>query len=150
MGCKIPIKIIFTAVIGVILIIAGSGMLNYAHAGIVFVAHPSVTADTLSKSDIKKIFLGEKIVWENNTGIRLVVLKIPDIKEQFTKTYTGKTPIQFDRFWKKQVFTGQGSAPKSFDTEKDLIDFVAATEGAIGYVSASIKADDVKIITAAD
>jgi ABC-type phosphate transport system substrate-binding protein len=35
------------------------------------------------------------------------------------------------------VFTGQGSMPKTFDTESALMEYVAATPGAIGYVGAS-------------
>ena len=37
--------------------------------------------------------------------------------------------------------------PKSFKTEKALVDFISKTEGAIGYVSSDAKLKNVKIIS---
>ncbi len=46
--------------------------------------------------------------------------------------------MQFERTWRKKVFTGTGSMPKAVKTEKSLIEKVARTGGAIGYVSMGI------------
>jgi hypothetical protein len=32
------------------------------------------------------------------------------------------------------VFSGKGKKPKSFKTSKELLDYVANTEGAVGYI----------------
>ena len=44
------------------------------------------------------------------------------------------------------MFTGKGQMPKMFAEEKKLIEAVASTEGAIGYISAGKETDQVKII----
>ena len=46
----------------------------------------------------------------------------------------GKGDAAFRAAWRSLVFAGQGSMPKTFDTEAALIEYVAATPGAIGYV----------------
>jgi ABC-type phosphate transport system substrate-binding protein len=38
-------------------------------------------------------------------------------------------------YFRTLVFTGKGSPPKSFATTDEIIQYVANTEGAIGYVS---------------
>ncbi len=150
MECKVSIRSFLVAFIGVVLMIFSVVMARPANAGIVFIVNKTVAVDTLSKTDIKKIFLGKKITWENESEVKFVVLDLPAVHDIFTKEYTRKTPSQFGRYWKKQVFTGKGSAPKSFNTEKEVIDFVANMEGAIGYVSSSVQADGVKIPTITD
>jgi ABC-type phosphate transport system substrate-binding protein len=84
------------------------------------------------------IYDGSKIVF--------VVLKGSATHEQFLTDYVGKTDTQFDTFWKKQVFTGKGTPPQAFDSDQAMIDFVAKTAGAIGYVAAGARVANVKTI----
>ena len=65
-------------------------------------------------------------------------------QEAFVKAYVGKTPSGLRNHYKKLVFTGKGSMPKSFEDEAGLIAYVAQTKGAVGYVSASAAGDGVK------
>ncbi len=56
----------------------------------------------------------------------------------------GESPDEFRAQWRKAVFTGQGAMPKTFDSESALIDYVAATLGALGYASRVLQTDKVK------
>jgi ABC-type phosphate transport system substrate-binding protein len=47
------------------------------------------------------------------------------------------TPQQFTNHWRKIVFSGTGKEPRTFDSESELVAFVARTPGAIGYVDSS-------------
>jgi ABC-type phosphate transport system substrate-binding protein len=96
---------------------------------------------------VRNIFLGKKTKWDNGQQIVIVTLKDSETHKNFLKKYIAKTATQFKSYWKKQVFTGKGSVPKSFEKEEDLLDFVAGTEGAIGYVSSGLNTDAVKTIT---
>jgi hypothetical protein len=64
--------------------------------------------------------------------------------EVFLKNHVGESPEEFRTQWRKEIFTGQGSMPKAFDSESDLIEYVAATPGAVGYVSRVSSQDRVK------
>jgi len=114
---------------------------------VIIICHPDVPENSLNKNDIKNIFLGKKTEWGDNKKIIFVVLKENETHETFLKEYVEKTSFQYLNYWKKQVFTGKGKPPKSFDTENELIDYVANTEGAIGYVSAGIEKKNVKVIS---
>ncbi len=50
------------------------------------------------------------------------------------------------KIWKKVVFTGAGTPPKILKTEADLIEFVAETAGAIGYIDAATPHEGVNVI----
>ncbi len=84
---------------------------------------------------MKAIFLGKKTKWANKGKVVPSTLKKGAVNKSFLKKYVKKSPAQFKTYWKKQVFTGKGKAPKSFKTEKALIAYVAKTKGAVGYVS---------------
>lgn len=113
---------------------------------VVIIKNKSVSDSTLSKDDLSKIYLGKKSSWSDGSRIRFVVLE-GSTHAAFLKNYVGKTESQFNTFWKKQVFTGKGSPPEEFNSDKAMVDFVAQTTGAIGYVSAGTDVSKVKTIT---
>jgi ABC-type phosphate transport system substrate-binding protein len=77
-----------------------------------------------------------------------VTLKGGPAHEVFLKNHVGEDPEEFRSQWRKVVFTGQGAMPKAFDSESALIEYVAATPGAIGYVSRFPSQDRVKFLAA--
>ena len=113
---------------------------------VVVISNSSVTESTLSKKDVSSIYLGKKSSWSNGSKISFVVLE-GETHEAFLKNYVGKSESQFNTFWKKQVFTGKGTPPRKLDSEKAMVDFVAGTAGAIGYVSSGTDVSNVKIIS---
>jgi hypothetical protein len=109
------------------------------------ITHPDTHVASLKKKDIRDIFLGRKKSWEKNEKITLATLKEVKAHEQFLKQFVNKTPFQFRNYWREKVFLGESESPKSFETEERLINFVAGTKGAIGYIS-SPTTRSVKII----
>ncbi len=114
---------------------------------IIIIANPDVPTNVLYKKDIKKIFLGKMGKWQNNDKIIPVVLKDESMHKLFLKEYIKRTPSQFKMVWKRAMFTGKGKPPKKFKTEKDMIEYIAKTKGAIGYVTSGTSIDKVKSIT---
>lgn len=74
--------------------------------------------------------------------IRLVVLTEGEIHAAVLHTYAQRAPDQFDKWWKKQVFTGKGAMPAQAKTDAEVVDYVAKTPGAFGYVAKSSAATD--------
>ncbi len=46
------------------------------------------------------------------------------------------SPDEVNRYWVGLVFQGRGSAPRYFDDENALIEYLGKTPGAVGIVSA--------------
>jgi len=114
---------------------------------IVIVGNKSVAESKLNKQDLKNIFLGKKTTWSDNKKIVFVTQDNSSASDQFLTEYVNKSTSQFSSYWKEKVFTGQGTPPKSFASDKELIQFITQTEGAIGFVSSGDGLDNVKKIT---
>ena len=125
-----------------------SGLLSNAFAAdYKVVANKTVSAGSLSKSELQAIFLGEKSKWDDGKPIKIVVLEEGEAHKAFLQSVVGKTPSQFENYWKKLIFTGKAAAPKSFGDTSALVDFVASHSGTIGYVSADQSTGSVKSIS---
>ncbi|UCH95786.1 MAG: substrate-binding domain-containing protein [Candidatus Aminicenantes bacterium] len=118
---------------------------RFIFPGVVVITNPDTGISSLKQKEIREIFTGKKKSWENDGKITLAILKNSKIHKQFLKQFVSKTPSQFRNYWREKVFTGEGSSPRTFETEERLINFVSRTKGAIGYIS-SPKNKRVKII----
>ena len=134
---KVPIIFALVVVLVPSLLFAGD---------VVLIANKNVPDNSLAKEAVKAIFLGEKTKWSDNSRVTFVVLKTPELMDTFMRQFVGKSSFQFDNYWKYQTFTGKGSPPRAFDNAADLIDFVAGTDGAVGYVSKDAPINNVKEI----
>lgn len=112
------------------------------------ICNSSVPHDSLSSGDIQQIFLGRKTRWADDQKISFVLLKEGEIHAEFLKTYLSRTPSQYQAFWRKMVFTGQSGLPPSFSTPEEVLNYVAGTPGAIGYVPAGLSHKGVKVVAA--
>ncbi len=144
---KIGIILVYTAFLGMIFSFPAIEFAGGAFADVLIVTNKGVGKSDLSKGEIKKIFIGQMVKWGNNSKINIVTLKKgSEIHTEFVRTYTGKSPSQFEKYWRKMVFTGKGSIPRSFKTEKELLDYIIKTDGSIGYVSTENRSNEVNII----
>lgn len=111
------------------------------------IVNKGVPEDSVDADTVKAIFLGKKSSWSDGSPIKFVILKSGSTHDVFLKTYVKKTAIQFSTYWKKQVFTGKGTIPKSFDSEGELIAYVASKSGVVGYVSGTADTASVKVVS---
>jgi hypothetical protein len=75
------------------------------------------------------------------------MLKSGPVHGEFVADLVGRSEHRFASYWRQMVFTGKGVPPKSFASEDDLVAFVKATPGAVGYVSPETDVTGVKILT---
>ena len=101
---------------------------------VVVIANKSVKAADVSSDDLKDVFSGDKSSLKDGSHVVPVTLKAGAVHEAFLKKYVGKGDGAFRAAWRSLVFAGTGAMPKTFDTESAVIEYVAATPGAIGYV----------------
>jgi ABC-type phosphate transport system substrate-binding protein len=110
------------------------------------IVHPEVDAASLTKADAKNLLLGNKARWDNGVIVRLAVLSGGKTHDNVITELTSRTPDQFDKYWKKQVFTGKGVMPESAADDAAMLAYVAKTPGSLGYISSQTEASGVKIL----
>ncbi|MFZ0772208.1 MAG: hypothetical protein WCA49_24965 [Candidatus Sulfotelmatobacter sp.] len=113
---------------------------------VVVIVNNQVKATAASKDDIRAVFTGDKTSLSDGSHVTPVTLKGGAAHEVFLKNYVEKSDAAFRTAWRSLVFTGQGSMPKTVDSEAAMLEYVAATPGAIGYVSKVTEHDKVKTL----
>jgi len=111
---------------------------------VVLVANKSVQITEIRDADLRAIFTGQKTRFADGSHAVPVTLKGGPAHEVFLRNHVGESPDEFRAQWRKVVFTGQGAMPKTFDSETAVIEYVAATPGAVGYVSRISPQENVK------
>jgi ABC-type phosphate transport system substrate-binding protein len=129
------------------LLLASLGSWSPARAqDVVLVANKGVQISEITDADLRAIFMGTKTRFADGSHAVPVTLKGGPAHEVFLKNHLSEDPQEFRSQWRKVVFTGQGAMPKAFDSESALIEYVAATPGAVGYVSRFSSQDGVKLL----
>jgi len=113
---------------------------------VVIVANRSVVASQINEAQLREIFTGVRSRLSDGTRTVPVLLKGGPAHEVFLHNYVRDNPEEFRTRWRKAVFTGQGAMPKEFGSEGELLDYVEATQGAIGYVSRVNEKNSVKVL----
>lgn len=114
-----------------------------SYADVMVIVNDSVPETTLTRQDIKDIFLGKKLFWNDKSKIIVATLSQGEANETFLNTYVNKSPKQYSSYLEKKVFTTPGSAPKRFTSSKKMMEYVSTTKGAIGYVDSKTKMKNV-------
>ena len=113
----------------------------------VIIVNRGVKLTEISKDALRNIFLGVSEFYRDGGRAMPATLKGGPVHESFLKTYIGKSDAQLRAAWRAQVFAGHGTMPQAFDSEAALIEYVASVPGAIGYVSAPVKNENIKLVT---
>jgi ABC-type phosphate transport system substrate-binding protein len=101
---------------------------------VIVIANKSVKASDVSAADLKDVFNGDKSSLGDGSHVVPATLKSGPVHEAFLKKYVGKADAAFRAEWRSLVFAGTASMPKTLDSESAMVEYVAATPGAIGYV----------------
>jgi TonB family protein len=116
-----------------------------ARAGDVkIIANPGVKVDTISFSEIKRIFLLEANSLDDGTHVEPVLHRGGPVQDAFLREFLDTDVDSLRSYYGTLVFTGKASMPKQLGSDTEIVSYVARTKGAIGYVSAETQAEGVK------
>jgi ABC-type phosphate transport system substrate-binding protein len=130
----------------VLLLIAACAFAVRAESQVIVIANSSVKATDVSKSDLRDVFTGASSSLKDGSRVTPVLLKQGAAHDEFLSTYVGKSDAPFRASWRSLVFSGQASMPKSLDGEAAMVEFVAHTPGAIGYLGKATPHQGVKVL----
>ncbi len=118
-------------------------------ADFVVVANPKVAEDSVSKSELKHIYMINQTNWKNGEKITIVVLSPEGAgADDLTREYMSMSAIQAKKYWLIKVFNGVlPSLPIVVDTADEAIEKVLATKGAIAIVPKATKVGKAKVLS---
>ena len=111
------------------------------------IVNSGVAVSDLSADQAAKIFLKQTDKFASGTAaVPVYQVKASAIRSAFDKAVLGKTVAAVETFWQQQIFSGKEVPPPTKATDDEVVSFVKATPGGIGYVSAAAAVAGVKVV----
>ncbi len=126
-------------------------LVSQASAGVVVIVSPDSNIDSLSKSQVKSVFLGKvKSLPNGETAVPVNQAETSPVYDTFNKKILGKSSTKVLQYWASRVFSGKGSPPEVVPDDQAVIEFVKSKKGAIGYIDSASASGSVKVIFSTD
>jgi hypothetical protein len=129
-------KNIFTFAAATLLLLS----VGAAQAANVVVIGNGAGESKVSSTDARDMFLGRKTLWANGAKVRVCLLRGIPADDPFYATLLDKDERQFNAYWVRRLFSGNGVPPTMVTSSKELGDFLGANPGAICYAGSDILA----------
>jgi ABC-type phosphate transport system substrate-binding protein len=111
------------------------------------IVNPANPVDKLDRRVVSDAFLKKRTRWEDDRAIQPVDLgQRTSVRGAFSREVLGRDVASVRRYWAQLVFSGRGVPPPELATDGDVVKFVAAHGGAIGYVAAGAALAGVKVV----
>ena len=117
-----------------------------AFSAVAVIVHPS-NGNSLSQSDITRIFLGKKKSFPD--GVDAIPVDQQEgsaARSAFVGTILKKNDQQIKAYWAQLLFTGKGTPPKEVGSGADVKKLVSENPALIGYIDAAEADASVKIV----
>jgi len=106
-----------------------------ALAELVVVVNARNGVAAMTRNEVINIFFGRNRLFFN--GVEALPVDLEDAhpnRAQFYKLLVGKDVSEINAYWSRQVFTGRMQAPLRFSSTEEVIKWIAANPGGIGFV----------------
>ncbi len=133
--------------LGSLLALAAASATARADDGFVVVVHPSNGVSALSRAQASELFLKKATKWAGGEAVQPVDLKPSSpTREKFSQAVHGKSATAISTYWSRIVFSGRDTSPPEKASDEEVVAFVKANPGAIGYVAAGAATAGVKAV----
>jgi ABC-type phosphate transport system substrate-binding protein len=111
------------------------------------IANRSVPVNQIDQRLLFDLYSGDIKEWDNGDPIVLVDLAPKsDVKAAFYD-FLGKSASRMKSIWMRNLLTGEGQPPESVETQEAILEMVATTPGAIGYIDSKLVNEQVITLT---
>lgn len=102
---------------------------------LVVIVHKASPLQTMSVNEVRAYYMKKQGAWSDGSKVR-PVQQSGDVRDGFVKRTLGMSTTEFERYWLELKYSAAESPPKQVDSDDDVIRFVGAMKGAIGFVDA--------------
>jgi ABC-type phosphate transport system substrate-binding protein len=97
------------------------------------IVHKASPAQSLSVEEARVYYLKKQLAWSDGTKVRPVE-QSGDVRDGFVKRTLGMSVTEYQRYWLELKYSAAESPPKQVEDDADVVRFVGAMKGAIGFV----------------
>ena len=110
------------------------------------IVNPANSIETVDREFLRDAYLKKATEWKGGPTVRPINLSSTfPLRDKFTEHVLRKTPAQLKRYWSQQIFSGKGVPPPEGSPDQ-VIEYVLANKGAVGYIPASRDPGKAKVV----
>jgi ABC-type phosphate transport system substrate-binding protein len=112
------------------------------------IVHSENPNTSASREALAEAFLKTTTRWPDGESIRPVDQR-PDsaVRKVFTERILKRSLGAVRSYWQQRIFSGRDVPPPELESDDAVVRYVGDHRGAIGYVSASTKTGETKVVT---
>ena len=106
-------------------------------SALVVIGHAGLPADSVTRAQLRRIFLARQRFWPG--GLRIQAVNLPAataVRERFSRAALGRGSRELAGYWADLYFHGT-QPPPVLASERAVLLFVERTPGAVGYLRAA-------------
>lgn len=128
-----PIRLLFMMTS---MLIVFSAFSNETKPVLIIITNKNV--DVTSLAEVRGLYTLKQKYLANDKRAQLTTqFASSDATFAFTEAVFGLYPYQLQRIWDTAVFSGRGKAPRVYNNQNELIEYMINTENTIGYALVS-------------
>lgn len=116
-----------------------------AFSEIAVIVHPNNSIESLSKTQVEKIYLGKVTKFPNR--MRAIAIDQPELsrtRDTFYNKVIGRNDTELKIYWSNMIFAGDLNLPLTVDNDEEVKQLVAQNVNFIAYVDAEHLDESVK------
>jgi ABC-type phosphate transport system substrate-binding protein len=119
------------------LLSTAAGAPQPAPAGFVVVVRADNPVAALPRAELSRLFLKRDNNWPGGLAAAPVDLaETVEARQAFSREVHQKPVAAIKAYWQQQIFSGRGTPPPERTSETQVLEYVRANPGGLGYVSA--------------
>lgn len=122
------------------------GAAESSSAQVVIIANANMKVDSISKDDVRDVFTGASTNLRFGPHARPVLMSKGRLNDEFMSVYIGMKDGEFHAGWVSLVFAGKMVMPPTFESEGEVVEYVAHHPFTLGYIHAGTPHDAVKVL----
>jgi ABC-type phosphate transport system substrate-binding protein len=123
-------------------LVAGLAPSSVAESSYRVIVHPGVKGSQIPRATLSSIFLKQAPRWGDGSPVQPVDQSMrSQVRQSFAADVLQRPLVELQMFWSRRMATGVTPPPVK-QTDEEVVAYVAATPGSIGYVSAAAALPD--------
>lgn len=120
---------------------------SWAQDGYKIILHRSNSTSSMTKDEVSRLFLKKVSKWSDGQKVQPVDLPAgSSARSSFSKDVLRKSVNAVKVYWQQEVFSGRAIPPPEKASVREVVAFVQANPGAVGYVPSNTSVGECKVL----
>ena len=122
-----------------LLALPGARLSTAADEGYQVIVHAASTVTEASRADVSRFFLRQSAKWADGKEVLPVDQSSRStVRDAFSRGVLRQPLPAVESYWQRQIASGRALPPPVKTSDAEVLAYVAATPGAVGYVSGGL------------